>query len=117
MGFLSSLLQSLTGVRSISYAQYLAASKKKALTLVDVRSPDEFSSGHLPDAINIPLPQIESRLSSIPKDKPVVAVCAHGVRSLKAAKLLASRGFDVSSITGGVSAVPPADLVRGGAGR
>lgn len=62
--------------------------------LVDVRSPEEFSAGHLPGARNIPVDELSGRLDEIgPRDQPVVVYCASGGRSASAARMLAGAGF------------------------
>jgi len=49
--------------------------------LVDVRSPSEYRSGHIPTAINIPLRTLSRNLPKIPSDRPVVLYCSTGYRS------------------------------------
>jgi rhodanese-related sulfurtransferase len=49
--------------------------------LIDVREPSEYQSGHIPDAINIPLRTISRNLSKIPSDRPVILYCSTGYRS------------------------------------
>lgn len=62
--------------------------------LVDVRSPEEYGSGHLDGAVNIPIDQLDGRLAELePKASPVVVYCASGFRSGRAAKALAAAGF------------------------
>lgn len=62
--------------------------------LVDVRTPAEFAAGHIPGAVNIPLQQLDSRLSELePKEQAVVLYCRSGNRSGTAARLLKSAGF------------------------
>jgi len=61
--------------------------------LVDVREPDEFARGHLPEAVNIPLDQIESKLDEI-RDKSLVLYCQSGLRSQKAVQALKRRGVE-----------------------
>ena len=68
--------------------------------LVDVREEDEFRSGHIPDAVNVPLSGIGN--SALPKDKPVYLYCLRGTRSKKAAGILKKQGYTVKSI-GGIS--------------
>jgi rhodanese-related sulfurtransferase len=55
-------------------------SDRQAL-LVDVREPSEYQSGHIPNAINIPLQTISRNLSKIPSDRPVILYCSTGYRS------------------------------------
>lgn len=70
--------------------------------VLDVRSRGEFAGGHLPNALNIPLDQLDQRLKDIPKNKPVVVVCASGNRSRTGAKHLTQNGFeDVYNLKGG----------------
>ncbi len=62
--------------------------------LVDVRTPGEFASEHLPGAINIPVQQLSARLSSLgDKDEPIVVYCRSGARSARAAKILIQAGY------------------------
>jgi len=62
-------------------------------TLVDVRTREEYAGGHIPGSINIPLNNLESNLSKIPKNKAVITCCASGMRSGSAKSLLASKGY------------------------
>jgi phage shock protein E len=62
--------------------------------LIDVRTPSEFSAGHIPGAINIPLQQLDSRLTELqPKETPVVLYCRSGNRSGSATRMLENAGF------------------------
>ena len=62
--------------------------------LVDVRSPGEFASGHLPGAVNIPVGELASRTGEVgAKDRPVVLYCRSGARSASAAGLLKRAGY------------------------
>lgn len=79
--------------------------------VVDVREPAEFVAGHLPNARNIPLEQIEARAADLPSNKPIVTVCASGQRSGKATAALRKAGReDVYSLDGGVDAWRQAGL-------
>lgn len=73
--------------------------------IVDVRSPEEFSKGHLPDAKNIPLPELAKRLPELEKFKTrtIVVVCQKGSRSGTAVALLTKAGFtEATSLEGGI---------------
>ncbi|OEZ93672.1 inner membrane protein YgaP [Janthinobacterium sp. HH107] len=73
--------------------------------IVDVRSAEEFATGHLPDAKNIPLPELAKRLSELEKFKtrPIVVVCQKGSRSATAVGLLGKAGFaEATSLEGGL---------------
>lgn len=76
---------------------------QQGATLVDVRSPGEYASGHVDGAINIPVDQIRARMSEIPTGKPVVLYCRSGARSSSAASILRGAGrtdvFNAGSIS------------------
>jgi glyoxylase-like metal-dependent hydrolase (beta-lactamase superfamily II)/rhodanese-related sulfurtransferase len=73
--------------------------------VVDVREPDEFVSGHVPGAVNLPQADLASRLAEIPRDRPVYVICQGGFRSLRAAQFLSQCGVgDVASVKGGTAA-------------
>ncbi|MDY0405597.1 rhodanese-like domain-containing protein [Virgibacillus sp. 179-BFC.A HS] len=70
--------------------------------LIDVREPQEFKSGHILGARNIPLTQLKQRLVELRKDKPVYLYCQSGTRSARAAQVLHKKGYeDVSQLKGG----------------
>lgn len=78
--------------------------KKADVTLLDVRNPDEFAICRIADAKLIPIYELPQRYDELPKDKPVVAYCHHGIRSIRAAQLLLKNGFsDVKSLYGGIN--------------
>ena len=78
--------------------------------LIDVRTPEEFASGHLPNAVNIPLDQLSGRLSEVSTEEPVVLYCRSGNRSNQAANLLAAEGFTQVLDLGGIVAWEAAGL-------
>lgn len=61
--------------------------------LVDVRSPGEYRSGHIPGAINIPYKQIERSLHRLPLNRDIVLYCKSGIRDRIARKRLRKRGY------------------------
>ena len=71
--------------------------------LLDVRNPNEFEIAKIKNAELIPLPQLESKLHEIPKDKEIIIYCHHGNRSGEAVKILKEKGFHkVKSLVGGI---------------
>jgi hydroxyacylglutathione hydrolase len=75
------------------------------LQLVDVRSPEEWSKGHLPGAIHIPLAQLPDRLGELDSSAPVVLLCQGGSRSSIATSFLQSQGVtNASNFAGGFDA-------------
>jgi rhodanese-related sulfurtransferase len=86
--------------------------RQNALVL-DVRSAEEFGAGHILSARNIPLAQLESRLSDLAKykDKPIIVACETGSRSGAAVSVLRKGGCaQVFNLSGGVAAWQQAGL-------
>ncbi len=70
--------------------------------ILDVRTPDEFSLGAIPGAVNIPLDGIRDHLSEIPQDKNIYIYCAVGLRGYLASRVLMQHGFNnVFNLSGG----------------
>lgn len=68
---------------------------KETTTIVDVREPFEFDSGHIPGSINIPLGDVQHRIDYFKDlDKPLVMVCRSGGRSGMATAILQARGVE-----------------------
>jgi phage shock protein E len=75
------------------------------VVILDVREDFEYNDGHIPGATLVPLGQIPNRLTEIPKDKMVIAVCRSGNRSGQATDFLRQQGFEnVHNMTGGMKA-------------
>ncbi|KUO02970.1 transporter [Streptomyces caeruleatus] len=73
------------------------------MTVVDVRTPGEYTAGHLPGALNIPLDRLDSALPalrSLPGGQLLV-VCASGARSADACRVLAEHRIQAMTLTGG----------------
>jgi len=88
----------------------LAAWDQGPVTVVDVRGASEWSAGHLPEAVHVPLGALSERLVSLPKT-PLVIQCQSGARSAIAASLLKRLGReDVRNLVGGYAAWRSANL-------
>lgn len=80
-------------------------------TIIDVREPMEWTTGHVPGALLIPLGQLRTAIPSIPRDRRVIAICEAGVRSCTAASVLAAAGFSsVAHVPAGSSGYRAAGL-------
>jgi rhodanese-related sulfurtransferase len=76
--------------------------KEKGAQIIDVREPGEYTRGHLPGAVNIPLGQLPKRTDEV--EEPVMLVCASGNRSGQAAQYLAEQGYEeVANLMGGTA--------------
>lgn len=69
--------------------------------VLDVRTPQEFAAGHLPEAVNIPVDELRGRMSELPRDRPIAAYCQVGQRGYLATRILRQSGIDASNIGGG----------------
>ena len=65
---------------------------------IDVRGEDEYSTGHVKDAISIPVDSILTRIDELPKDKTLLFICGMGVRSGLACEMAASMGLDTNKL-------------------
>lgn len=74
-------------------------------TILDVREPDEWELGTLPDAVLISQGDIVERMGELPSDKPVLCVCRSGGRSGNVATFLAFNGYEVANMQGGMKAL------------
>jgi rhodanese-related sulfurtransferase len=70
--------------------------------LIDVRTPEEFDSGHIQDAINISVESLPDRLKEVPGDLPIIVYCRSGNRSATAAQILVSEGYQPVYDLGGI---------------
>jgi hydroxyacylglutathione hydrolase len=79
--------------------------------VIDVRSPAEWESGHIPNARHIELSKLLQAIPEIPKDQPIATTCGSGYRGSIAASLLRKGGFShVANIQGGMQAWEQAHL-------
>ena len=69
------------------------AAGAEAPFVLDVRTPEEFVTGHVPGAVNIPYDQLAGHLAEVPKDRDVVLYCRSGRRAQLAAETLGSQGY------------------------
>src|SRR5947199_2446808 len=99
------LAQAKSSIREVdTEAAQAAIAADPGTVVLDVREPDEYEQGALPDAVHIPRGHLESQVESRLTDKsaPVLVYCAGGTRSAFAAKTLSELGYtDVVSVAGG----------------
>ena len=83
---------------------FAAKIKEGNVTLVDVRTPDEYNSGHIANATNIDIYSntFMNQIGALPKDKTVMVYCRSGSRSAQAAAKLRQMGYTVMDLAGGI---------------
>lgn len=73
--------------------------------ILDVRTQEEWNQFHIPNSTNIPLDQLQNRLSELPRDKDIVVVCKTGHRSQDGKTILQQAGFTrITCLSGGLQA-------------
>jgi rhodanese-related sulfurtransferase/biotin operon repressor len=93
----------LDALEPISREELLRRLQDDSVTLLDVRPEDEFALGHLPGALNVPLAELEQRLSELPKDQEIIAYCrgTYCVLSFEAVATLRAKGYSVRRLEDG----------------
>ena len=102
--FLPSLVRRGARVSVLQATQHMNQSKT---LILDVRSNEEFVTGHMQNAKNIPLAELDARIKEVEKSKSniIITVCESGIRSASALTILSKAGFDQAfSLDGGMSA-------------
>lgn len=93
----------LSGKMTPLYWRELQQADLSKVTLVDVRTPDEFALGAIQGAVNVPLDDLRERMKEIPKGKPVFLYCGVGLRGYLASNILKANGYtDVRNLIGGL---------------
>jgi rhodanese-related sulfurtransferase len=82
--------------------QVPASSVPEGSYLLDVREDDEWTAGHAPDAVHIPLGQLGGLADQVPKDEPVYVICRAGGRSAQATQAMGAQGWDVTNVSDGM---------------
>ena len=95
--------------------QQLLKQSPDQLTIIDVRSPEEFAEKHIPGAINIPLSELESRSNELSKQAIIITACGKGGgRSAQGAELLQGMGFNNSKfLCGGTFGWYDSEVISG----
>ena len=107
------VLSSGGGADSLNPNEVVQLMNRDKAVVVDVCGADEFAAGHVVGAKNVPLEQLEAKLTGVVKNKatPVVLVCASGMRSKRALAVAKKLGYEnVRSLSGGMGAWRSATL-------
>jgi rhodanese-related sulfurtransferase/DNA-binding transcriptional ArsR family regulator len=107
----------LDSLEPVSRRELVKRLKDKSVLLLDVRPEDEFAQGHLPGALNIPLPQLGKQLSKLPRRAQIVAYCRgpYCVLSFEAVAALRAKGYDARRLEDGFPEWKAAGLPVGSA--
>jgi len=77
--------------------------EREGVPLIDVREADEFASGHVPGAVNLPMSTLGEHLDELPEG-PFDVICQMGGRSARVVEALTARGMDATNVDGGTGA-------------
>ncbi len=91
-------------MNEIGLEELMGRLEEDRITVLDVRPREEFEQGHLPDAVSIPLDELEDRLEELPEDKEVAAYCRgpYCVLSVEAVQILRDHGYEAVRMSEGV---------------
>ena len=97
-------LKTRDDLEAIPASELLDRIRNDLVTIIDVRPAEEYRQGHLPGAINIPLPELEKQLQQLDPAQQVVAYCRgpHCVLAFDAVQNLRDRGFNARRLDGGL---------------
>jgi len=91
----------LRGDQPILHASSLEDGSPEDLFLLDVRTPAEYTQGHIPGAVNVPIEELRDRLQEISAHKTIATYCQVGQRGYLATRILLQQGMDARNISGG----------------
>ena len=103
-GFVSCSHARSDSIKTVSASEFAEIIKADSVVLVDVRTAEEFNSGHIDGAMNIDVLKndfVSVATSTLPKEKTIAVYCRSGKRSMKAANILAKDGYKVVNFRGG----------------
>ncbi|HOV69992.1 MAG TPA: FAD-dependent oxidoreductase [Clostridia bacterium] len=89
------------GDHKIFHWHDVASLDTRKVTLLDVRTSQEYRNGHIEGSINIELDALRDRMHEIEKEKPVYVLCEIGLRGYIACRILAQNGYDAYNLSGG----------------
>lgn len=99
-------------IRGLSFDSILKNIDPTKTYIIDARDEKDYNEGHIPNAVHINVKEIDSKLSSIPKDKTIYTYCYVGTRSYKIADVLSKNGYDVTNVLDGTNEYKNFNLVK-----
>lgn len=95
----------MTTFAQIPASRWASWVEENDAAVLDVREPNEWQLGTLPQALLISQGQLIDRIEELPKDKPILCVCRSGGRSANVARFLAFNGYEAANMAGGMKAL------------
>lgn len=92
------------GARQLGVNDAIKLANNQDGLFLDVRSPEHFKAGNVPQSRNIPAADVPGKLGSLPKDKPIIVVCERGRTAVGVVNTLKGKGYDnVYCLQGGLA--------------
>jgi len=99
------------GARQLGVNDAVKLANARQGIFLDIRSPEHFKAGSVPQSRNVPAADINAKLGGLPKDKPIIVICERGRNAVSVVNTLKSNGFeDVYCLQGGLAAWVEAGL-------
>jgi len=97
--------------KTVSVPEAVQLANQKQGIFLDIRTPEQFKTGSIPQARNLPAADIEAKLSTLPKNKPIIVVCDQGRESARVAAMLRKQGLEEAvNLEGGLRSWTEAGL-------
>lgn len=92
------------GFDSVDATRFAEVIEDEQVQIIDVRTPEEFSEGHIPGAVNIDIDgeQFAAKIAQLDKSRPVAVYCRGGRRSKEAAEHMVGCGLEVTELSDGI---------------
>lgn len=90
------------GSHPVTAAEAVQLANRSQGIFIDVRGVEQFKTGTIAQARNVPLPELESKFDTLPKNKPLIVFCDQGRESVRAAATLRKKGLEAVSLEGGL---------------
>jgi len=98
------------GSNPVSATEAVQLANRQQGVFIDVRSPEQYKAGTIAQARNVPAAEIEAKLDTLPKNKPLIVFCDQGREAIRAAAALRKHGLEAVSLEGGLRAWSQAGL-------
>lgn len=110
--FILEFIKLKRGANRLTPAEAVRLINHEKAVIVDVRSYEAYLTGHIVNAISLPLSEINGKIKKIEKFKsqPIVVVCGTGTEASRAALLLTQQGFQAQVLSGGLNAWRDAEM-------
>lgn len=87
----------------VTVQQAVQLANQQQAVFIDIRTAEKFKTGSIPQARNVPAADLEAKLSTLPKNKPIIAFCDQGRESVRVVAALRKQGFEQAvSLEGGL---------------